>query len=195
MARTKTVEKSDGFKVRTNTYKGAAGGAGVSSKPRTYASVASTGVEFVSTAVSAVKPVIDEARIIEELGSIDLSDVKNLTDLKSKNLYWISTIQNHSGTFKCLLVRVHAQVFKKVSREHSFGAIRILMNNFNKWIQENCDSILADLRTNWSEHFIETALNSADVVYTKRNPRAKGTSIMVGLKANAPKAFDDSDDE
>lgn len=166
----------------------ASGGAGVPKKA-TWASITSKGVKEETT--SAPRETVDNEKIAEKINLKKLESITTLTELNSSGLFEINNIRNDSGTFKGLLVKIHPDVFKLIEKSEFSGMIYTTMNGFKNWLTANNDTCLTDIKSNWSDSFLDGALDSADVVYSKRNVIAKGVSILVGKKSNAPKAFVD----
>jgi hypothetical protein len=166
----------------------ASGGAGVPKKP-TWASITSKGVKEETT--STPRETVDDEKIAEKINLKKLESISTLTELNSSGLFEVNNIRNDSGTFKGLLVKIHSDVFKLVEKSEYSGMIYTAMNAFKNWLTANNETVLTDIKSNWNESFLESALEGADVVYSKRNAFAKGTSVLVGKKSNTPKAFVD----
>ncbi len=172
-----------------------AGAASAAPKKTTWASITSKGIKHDDV---AARPVIEHSaanneKIAEKINLKKIETITTLTDLNSSGLFQVSNIRNESGTFKGLLVKIHPDVFKMVEKDEISGLIYTAMNAYKTWLTTNNETILNDITTNWSGSFLEGALDGADVVYTKRNTFAKGMSVLVGKKSNAPKAFIDDE--
>lgn len=171
----------------------ASGGAGVPKKT-TWASITSKGVKEHTTPHATVEhSTVDNEKIAEKINLKKIESITTLTELNSSGLFEVNNIRNDSGTFKSLLVKIHPDVFKLVEKSEFTGMIHTAMNGFKNWLTANNDTCLADIKSNWSGSFLEGALDGADVVYSKRNVFAKGVSVLVGKKSNAPKAFVDDE--
>lgn len=177
----------------------ASGGAGVPKKA-TWASITSKGVKEDTTTTTTTAPrakidysTVDNEKIAEKINLKKLETFTTLTELNSSGLFEVNNIRNDSGTFKGLLLKIHPDLFKLVEKSEFSGMIYTTMNAFKNWLTANNDTCLTDIKSNWSDSFLEGALDGADVVYSKRNAFAKGVSILVGKKSNAPKAFVDDE--